>query len=63
MEVLHTNDHATGKELDHFLTEVLVLSNMKSQVTSRHEIHHQVQILSILKSKYHVNEEGMLQLR
>jgi hypothetical protein len=40
-----------------------MLSNMVSQITSLHQVDHQVNVVSILESVVHIDQERMVELR
>lgn len=42
MQIFQPEDHAAGEELDHFLPEVLLLTQVEAQVSPEHEIHDEV---------------------
>jgi hypothetical protein len=46
-----------------FFVKFAMSANMVTQVTSAQVVHHQVEVLSVLKGVVHVHEEHVLQLR
>lgn len=46
-----------------FLSESSVLAYVVAQVSSVQDVHHQVQVLSVLESVVHVDYERVVQLR
>lgn len=62
MKILEASDDAAYEELYHVLREGTVLSGVIPEVTSRHQIHDQVQVVPILERVDHVHKEGMPEL-
>lgn len=63
VKILETNEDICCNELSLFLTEPPSTSNMMSKISTRHQVHNEVECLAILERGNHVDEEGMLQSR
>ncbi len=62
VEVLESDDDADSKKPDYLLFEELVLTDMVTEVSSRHEVHNKVEVFSILKGKHHIHKEGVFEV-
>lgn len=62
MYVVQSNRQASHYELHLLLAKLPYLDMIVSQVTSRHEITREVDILSVLESILHVDQERMMKL-
>ena len=62
MQEFETEDHTGDEKFSLLFTESSVLANMVPQITTLHEIDHQVEIVTVLEGVVHVNEEWMVQL-
>ena len=62
MHVFKANDYTGNKKLGLFLCEALLLIVMISQIASRYQICHQINILKVGKCVEHVDKKRMLQL-
>ena len=62
VQVLQTEDNAADKELDNIFRKPLTATQLKPQISTRHVIHDQVKVQSILECVNHVDYEGMLEL-
>lgn len=58
MHVFKSYDNTSDVESDLLLCEPPVLGNVVSQVSSVQQVHHKVQVLSVLKSVVHVDQES-----
>ena len=62
MHKLEANKNAGGKVSGLLLTKMMFSAYVVSQVTSRHQIHHQIEGISVLESLAHIDDKFMLQL-
>jgi len=59
---LETEDHTSDEKFSLFFTESPVFSNVIPQVTTLHEIDHEVEVVTVLERIVHVDQEWMVQL-
>lgn len=62
VHVLEAHQDAADEELDDALGEGLVAADLVAEVPPRHEVHDQEQVVAVLKSVDHIDEEGMAEL-
>jgi len=62
VDVLEAGNQARHEEPRDLLVEAAVLRQVVTEVTPRQVIHHQVQILLVLKGIMHINDVDILQL-
>ena len=62
MEILETKDNTADKKFDYMLRKLLSSPYLEPQVSSRHIVHDEIEVVSILKSIDHVDQERMLEL-
>ena len=62
MEVFETQEHARNEKFGLLLSELPLLADVISEITSRHVINDEVQVVSILERVVHIDEEWVAEL-
>jgi len=62
VKILQAQKYACNKEFCLLLTKSSLSSNMETQITSWHQIHNKVKIISILECVLHIYKKRVLQL-
>lgn len=62
VEVLQAQQHARDKEFCLFLGEASVLADMVPQVTARHEVDNEIEVVSVFEGVVHIHEEWVIKL-
>lgn len=63
VKVLKTEQNAADEKFNHIFGESFASSKLKPEISSRHIVHNQIEIESILKSIDHIDDKWMLELR
>ena len=62
VQIFETQKNAANKKLDDMFWKGLVFANLEAQITSWHVVHYQIQVASVLESKYHIHEKRVPQI-
>lgn len=62
VDVLERGDETGNEEACGLFSELVILAQMESQVPARLVVHHQVEVLVVLKGVVHVHNVNVLQL-
>jgi len=60
MKKLKTQKHASHEELSLIFCEFAMLSEVISEISTLHDVNHEVKIFSILESIVHVDQEAII---
>jgi hypothetical protein len=61
VQVLEASDDAGYEEFCIFFVEALATAYMESKISSRHQVHSEVQVVSVLEGVLHIDNEGVLE--
>lgn len=61
VHVLQTYQDIGDEKLRFLLVEVSFISQMVAKITAIQVVHDEVEVLSILESRCHINQKGMVQ--
>lgn len=62
VEVLEAEQHASDEKLRLLFGEFPFFADMVSKVTTTHQINDQIQVVTVLKSVVHVDQESVIEL-
>ena len=63
MQAMKNPEESSLKLTGLFFSKPPVLANVVSQISSVQQVHHQIEVFSVLERVVHVHQEGILDLR
>jgi len=62
MQVLQAQDHACNEEFGLFFSETAVSTDVIAEVSTRHQVNYQVQVVAVFERVVHVHKEWVSEL-